>query len=81
MAIRYDNNINVQKIFCEILTHTFVPAFSGTHGTSAEWQGTNVALYPLAIRYRIYVIRSRDSVDVRTYFGFCLIDLATRNPR
>ncbi len=32
MAIICDNHINVQEIFCEILTHTFVPAFSGTHG-------------------------------------------------
>ena len=32
MAIIYDNHINVQEIFWEILTHTFVPAFSGTHG-------------------------------------------------
>ena len=26
------NYINVQEIICEILTHTFVPAFTGTHG-------------------------------------------------
>ncbi len=26
----YDNHINVHEIYCEILTHTFVPAFSGT---------------------------------------------------
>ncbi len=32
VAIIYDKHINVQEIFCEILTHTFVPAFSGTHG-------------------------------------------------
>ncbi len=24
--------MNEQEIFCELLTHTFVPAFSGTHG-------------------------------------------------
>ena len=28
----YDNHINVQGILCEILTNTFIPAFSGTHG-------------------------------------------------
>ncbi len=32
VAIIYDNYINVQEIICEILTHMFVPAFSGTHG-------------------------------------------------
>ena len=32
VAIICDNHINVQGICCEIFTHTFVPAFSGTHG-------------------------------------------------
>ncbi len=32
VAIIYDNRTSVQEIFCEILTHMFIPAFSGTHG-------------------------------------------------
>ena len=40
MAITYDNHFNVQEIFCEILTHSSVPAFSGTHGIAHGMHGT-----------------------------------------
>ena len=35
MAIIHDNHINLQETFCEILTHRFVLALSGTHGILA----------------------------------------------